>query len=524
MLGLVLLAIFALYVARRIYIVGRAYKLVGHIPGFFTLIEPSSPIGGTFPPSWWNLGLGFAWHQKAYLYKQFNSEVIRVIPILYGDANLYTCSADAMRQIKGTNSDWYKPAKAMQAIDVMGPNVVASEGEDWRRQRRIAAPAFNQRAYQLVWQETERTYRQMIKDEGWAIEKSVMVFDMSPHLRKIALFVISACGFGFPLNWSEPAITPEGKMSPREVITQVSINILLRHAIPPWLYHVSPSEKLKTIDTAYKTFDSLLHSMIDKRADEIRKLIGEGGGALEEKIQDIFGRLVLAQVQAGSKLSLNDQEIVGNAFIMMFAGHETTAHTLGATLAELALHEEEQEKIHKHIKKVIPEDREPIFEDYDNLEPVLAAFFEALRLFPAAYQTLRKAARDTTLPAGNMKRPGEMENIPVKEGSSIFLDLVGVCYNERNYPEPEKYMPSRWYSATDRFLAFSYGPRTCLGIKFANTEAVCFLTNLLREWKVEPLLQAGETKEQWKERVLSKPTLLVTMTLEDIPLKLVRRR
>ena len=63
--------------------------------------------------------------------------------------------------------------------------------------------------------------------------------------------------------------------------------------------------------------------MIDQRADEIRKLLGEQDeqGALEEKIQDIFGRLVLAQVQAGSKLSLNDQEIVGNAFIMMFAGH-----------------------------------------------------------------------------------------------------------------------------------------------------------------------------------------------------------
>lgn len=60
--------------------------------------------------------------------------------------------------------------------------------------------------------------------------------------------------------------------------------------------------------------------MIDKRADEIRKLTGEQE-ALEDKIQDVFGRLVLAQVQEGSKLSLNDQEIVGNSFIMMFAGH-----------------------------------------------------------------------------------------------------------------------------------------------------------------------------------------------------------
>ena len=77
-------------------------------------------------------------------------------------------------------------------------------------------------------------------------------------------------------------------------------------------------------------------------------------------------------------------------------------------------------------------------------------------------------------------------------------------------------------SSLDGFIGFSFGPRTCLGHKFAKVEAVCFLTNLLREWKVEIALKEGETVEEWKERVLV-PRFVVTLTLGDVPVKLVRR-
>lgn len=77
-------------------------------------------------------------------------------------------------------------------------------------------------------------------------------------------------------------------------------------------------------------------------------------------------------------------------------------------------------------------------------------------------------------------------------------------------------------SSLDGFIGFSFGPRTCLGHKFAKVEAVCFLTNLLREWKVEVVLREGETIEGWKERILT-PQFGVTLTLGQVPVRLVRR-
>lgn len=118
-------------------------------------------------------------------------------------------------------------------------------------------------------------------------------------------------------------------------------------------------------------------------------------------------------------------------------------------------------------------------------------------------------------------------------------------YNPRYFDEPEKYKPSRWYglSNDEVFSAFSIGmffllsflilsihtstflrigPRACIGRKFATVESVCFLTLLLRDFKIEPLLRMGETKEEWRDRVLQ-AKLGITLGVVDIPVRFVRR-
>lgn len=62
----------------------------------------------------------------------------------------------------------------------------------------------------------------------------------------------------------------------------------------------------------------------------------------------------------------------------------------------------------------------------------------------------------------------------------------------------------------DSFLAFTSGPRVCLGKKFASVEAVCFLTLLLRDWTVDIKLERGESLDAWRERVMT-PVIKITM-------------
>ena len=106
------------------------------------------------------------------------------------------------------------------------------------------------------------------------------------------------------------------------------------------------------------------------------------------------------------------------------------------------------------------------------------------------------------------------------------------------FSDPYKFDPFRWTSSSNHFkdnfdtpsdiLSFSIGPRSCLGRKFASVEAVAFLTNILREWKVEVMgLRDGETKEMWRERVMDRPKMAIELTFGDeegrVPLRIVKR-
>ncbi|KZS91953.1 cytochrome P450 [Sistotremastrum niveocremeum HHB9708] len=522
-LSLTLWALAIASVVWRIFEIRSAYKRIGHIPGFITTFGPMSIIGSTLPHTWWNAGLSFPWHDRD-VYKRHQSEVISIIPLLWGAPVIYISSIEVAKQMMATNAAFGKPPEASRAIEILGPNIVSADGETWKRQRRIAAPAFNQKSYQLVWEETKRSFLQMIDHENWGDKDVVTIPDFNTYTRKIALFVISACGFGMPLDWSEPAQNERGEWSNREIITQVSLNIITKFIAPAWAYKLIPSKHLKKVDHAYKSIESLLNRLISSRGDEVKKRRAADED-LDDTVRDVFGRLVQAQLQGSSnpKMSLSDTEIVGNAFLMLFAGHETTAHSMAATLAFLALDTNEQDKLLAHIQEVVPEGKDLVFEDYDKLEGVLACLYEAIRLFPAGYILFRDAREDVVFTFPSIKSPGQDDAYHIKKGTSTIVDMVGLCYNDRLYPEPLKYMPSRWYGNTDRIFAFSTGPRTCLGMKFATTEAVCFLTHLLRDWRVELNLKDGETPAQWKEKYM-KADFGITLTLSKVPLKFVKRK
>ena len=66
------------------------------------------------------------------------------------------------------------------------------------------------------------------------------------------------------------------------------------------------------------------------------------------------------------------------------------------------------------------------------------------------------------------------------------------------------------------------GVRSCIGRKFAVTEAVAFLAMLLRDWRVEPLMKMGESKDEWRKRAFE-VKLTLTLGIEAVPVKLVRR-
>lgn len=62
-----------------------------------------------------------------------------------GGSTLVVCDADVIAEITHRWKDFPKPIKAYRSLNILGPNVVTTEGADWQRHRRITGPPFNER-------------------------------------------------------------------------------------------------------------------------------------------------------------------------------------------------------------------------------------------------------------------------------------------------------------------------------------------------------------------------------------------
>ena len=120
------------------------------------------------------------------------------------------------------------------------------------------------------------------------------------------------------MEWVDPPRKENGKISTQAMIFDMATYIMERLYTPRWVYWFG-SKKLKEVDEAYKAFVPFMKERISEREEELKKLRATDGQSNDERaglIKDIFGRLVLARLSDG-KLSLSDDEIIGNSFIFV---------------------------------------------------------------------------------------------------------------------------------------------------------------------------------------------------------------
>ncbi|KAH9973810.1 cytochrome P450 [Lactifluus volemus] len=507
--------------------------MVQGIPGPWVPFSPLSPLGASLPTCWWNPGLALHWKWRLSFYKKWGSEIVSFIPFLHGPPLIFTSSLEVSRQMLtgGNHLMWVKPEWSITGLREWGSSLIISNKDDWRRHRRIMGPAFNASTYSIVWAETSRVYKDMTSVEGWAKKDLVTLRPVQAYTTRLAFLVISTCGFGLPFRWEEPTENDDGGMSIQKAM-RIWVNAtVVRLLTPSWAY-ILPIKRLHDAAMASRVLRDHLTELISERRAELNGDDTDRGMARK----DIFSLLVLASEEE-SKFHLSDDELVsdnmkgstrykmGNVFGMMFAGHETTASTLASTIGFLGLHSDIQEDLYEQIVDVVGHDREPTFEDFPRLEKVAHAFYEAIRLYPAAYILIREAIEDTILNIPNADNQPGTRQVPIPKGLSVIVDVAGIQYNPRYFPDPYKYDPSRWRGVipeSEEITAFSVGPRTCIGRKFAVVEAVCFLTLLIRDWMIEPIMNPGETGEQWRDRVMQ-ANVRMTLSVNALPIRLRRR-
>ncbi|KAG0693434.1 cytochrome P450 [Suillus ampliporus] len=497
------------------------WRLLGRIhylPGYRTILDPKAVIANVLPPTpWLNLGRDHTWLLKHTPFAKRGLDLISCLSWWpKARVSLLIADVNTIKEIVWSRGGRFpKPLHQYALITVFGGNIVASEGDEWKRHHKVVAPAFSEANNRLVLEVTTQIMLELF-DTVWAGQDEVVVNHAVDLTMPIALFVISAAGFGRTISWKEDAMVPLGhKLTFKDALHTVAQNLIIKTLIPRWAMGLT--KRFRHIRLAFDELHLYLTETIQERQKFQHK----------EDNDDLLSNLLRANEKLSKgEVKLSDSELIGNIFIFFVGGHETTAHALTFALALLALHPDKQEELYQHINRVLPDGRIPTYDDMPSLSYSSAVFNEALRMFPLQISAVPKLnAEDTTFTLTDVN--GAPQTVSVPEGVTLTLDIPGLHYNPKYWEDPYTFKPERFLGDWNRdaFLPFSGGYRACTGRKFAETEATAVLTILLSRYTIsikdEPQF-AGETYEQRKARILNAHSRL-TLAPTRLPLVFKRR-
>ncbi|XP_071447749.1 cytochrome P450 6a2-like [Hetaerina americana] len=199
----------------------------------------------------------------------------------------------------------------------------------------------------------------------------------------------------------------------------------------------------------------------------------------------------------GSKDELDINQLCAQAFVFFIGGFETSATTLTFCLYELARHPDIQKKMAEEIDQVLEKHNgELTYESLSEMPYMDRVISETLRLYPAVPILFRECTKEYRIKREEFPDPlmptNRKEDIVIEKGVKVLLPIVGLHYDPKYYPHPEKFDPDRFTEEAKSqrppftFLPFGEGPRICIGMRFGNMQTKAGLVALLSNFEIRP--------------------------------------
>jgi len=332
----------------------------------------------------------------------------------------------------------------------MGNGLVTSDGEFWKRQRKLIQPAFHARQIE--------TYAQTMVDitlaqiSNWRDGALVQVDE---QMMEATLNVVTKSVFDIDIAEETHTIA-----SALTIFQEMSNN--QSQIIPAWV--PTPLE-MKT-RRALRDIDEIIYGLIRER----RAAVGERG--------DLLSMLLSARDDDGD--GMTDEQIRDELVTLFLAGHETTANSLNWAWYLLAQHPEVEAKLHDEIDTVLAE-RAPSLGDLKQLPYTEMVIKEVMRLYPVVFALGRQAIEDV-----------EIGDYLVPKGSSVGVFPFVTHRDPRWWGDdadqfkPERFAPEREAQLKKHaYIPFSTGPRICIGNGFAMMEAHLMLATIAQRWQLD---------------------------------------
>ncbi|MBQ0766957.1 MAG: cytochrome P450 [Sulfitobacter litoralis] len=340
---------------------------------------------------------------------------------------------------------------------LLGNSVFLTNGETWKRQRRIIDPAFEggrlRETFPAIWDAAEAAAARLAPHDGEPLEAEAQ----TSHA---AADVIFRTLFSIPIeHHMAREVFDEFKTYQR---SQPILNIAAFVPLPRWLPRLFRQD---TKRSAAK-IRQLITALTAERMEAIKA--GTAPDDLATKI------MTTPDPEDGS--TFTTEEMVDQVAIFFLAGHETSASALAWAMYLVATHPDWQDRLAKEAQVIDQCD----FAVMGQLRQSRDVFREALRLYPPVPMMVREASC-----------PATFRGRQVARGAQVVISPWHLHRHERLWDNPDGFDPARWHSENGKkcqreaYLPFSAGARVCPGAGFAMVEGPLILSRILRDYRIE---------------------------------------
>ncbi|MDZ4095222.1 MAG: cytochrome P450 [Paracoccaceae bacterium] len=368
----------------------------------------------------------------------------------------YLCNDPALvrRVLNERPADFPKSNRIREGLTLLlGNSVFVTNGEVWKRQRRIIDPAFE-------GGRLRDTFPAMLAAGRGAVARmSPGVIEVEAAMSHAAADVIFRTLFSIPIEHEIAAqVFDQFRVYQR---TQPILNLAAFLPLPHWF----PRFHRRKTKASARVIRGLITRLTQERSQEI-----EAGTAPDDLATKI---MVTCDPISGQRFAT--EEMVDQVAIFFLAGHETSASALAWALYLLALYPGVQDRVAAEAASL---GDAPDFSVANRLKFTRDVFREVLRLYPPVPMMVRE----------NLC-PEVLRGRAVAPGAQIVLSPWHLHRHEKIWDRPDAFDPDRWQTEAGRacgreaFIPFSAGPRVCTGAGFAMVEGPLLLALLVRDFR-----------------------------------------
>ena len=391
------------------------------------------------------------------------------------------------------------------AVDEAGVGgVFSAEGERWRRQRRLVMRAMTPEAVRHFFPTMQRMTDRLMRRWQRAVDAGRPI-PVARDLKAWAMDMTLALSMGQDID----ALDHDDDPLQRDVESMFrTIGRRMAMPIRYWKWFKLPVDR-----EAERTMARIGQRVAGVVAQTRARLDAEP--SLRQRPSNLMEALVAARDEPGSEFT--DEDVIGNAITLVFAGEDTAANTLAWLLHLLATNPDAAVRARREVDAIVgPHPLPGAFDALDRLEYVEAAALESMRLKPVAPLAGFEVLRDRTI-----------GDVAVPKGTRVFGVLRCAALDDAHFPDAARFDPGRWLRDSDsthaaqdaldapsrKVFPFGAGPRLCPGRYLAIAEIRMAASMVLRNFDLAFDDDPASIRE----------VFALTMGPDRLPIRLSRR-